>query len=215
MIDVDQLMQEYGVPPPFPEEFASNEEYVRACDLWLVGFEAYKQGRLSAMEAAADPPVEDEAASGEGEPPHQMEEEETVEAQEPEAVPDFIPVVEDDLETEDRYPVGSYIDEAGNVWSQEGELLSPGTTPAMEPVEALGEPAIDTTLLLVDLLEALTGEEGMGADMDSVQQVLDHPAMTTSFQDYTVTEGLLLLLLLGAFVAACARMLKEGFSWLR
>ena len=215
MIDVDQLMQEYGVPPPFPEEFASNEEYVQACNLWLVGFEAYKQGRLSAMEAAADPPVEDEAASGEGEPPHQMEEEETVEAQEPEAVPDFIPVVEDDLETEDRYPVGSYIDEAGNVWSQEGELLSPGTTPAMEPVEALGEPAIDTTLLLVDLLEALTGEEGMGADMDSVQQGLDHPAMTTSFQDYTVTEGLLLLLLLGAFVAACARMLKEGFSWLR
>ena len=57
MIDVDQLMQEYGVPPPFPEEFASNEEYVQACNLWLVGFEAYKQGRLSAMEAAADPPV--------------------------------------------------------------------------------------------------------------------------------------------------------------
>ena len=211
MIDVDQLMQEYGVPPPFPEEFASNEEYVQACNLWLVGFEAYKQGRLSAMEAAADPPVEDEAASGEGEPPRQTEEEETVEAQEPEAVPDFIPVVD---------PVGSYIDEAGNVWSQEGELLSPGTTPAMEPVEALGEPvtgepAIDTALLLVDMLEALTGEEGMSSAMDSVQQVLDHPAMTTSFQDYTVTEGLLLLLLLGAFVAACARMLKEGFSWLR
>lgn len=215
MIDVDQLMQEYGVPPPFPEEFASNEEYVEACNLWLVGFEAYKQGRLSAMEAAADSPVEDEAASGEGEPPHQTEEEETVEAQEPEAVPDFIPFVEDDLETEDRYPVGSYIDEAGNVWSQEGELLSPGTTPAMEPVEAPGEPAIDTALLPVDLLEALTEEEGMSSDMDSVQQVLDHPAMTTSFQDYTVTEGLLLLLLLGAFVAACARMLKEGFSWLR
>lgn len=172
------------------------------------------------MEAAADPPVEDETASGEGEPPHQMEEEETVEAQEPEAVPDFIPVVEDDLETEERYPVGSYIDEAGNVWSQEGELLSPGTTPALEPVEALGEPVtgeptIDTALLLVDLLEALTGEEGMSSDMDSVQQVLDHPAMTTSFQDYTVTEGLLLLLLLGAFAVACARMLKEGFSWLR
>ena len=66
----------------------------------------------------------------EGEPPHQTEEEAPVEAQEPEAVPDFIPVVEDDLETEDRYPVGSYIDGAGNVWSQEGELLSPGTTPA-------------------------------------------------------------------------------------
>ncbi len=39
--------------------------------------------------------------------------------------------------------------------------------------------------------------------------------MTTSFRDYTVTEGLLLLLLLSAFIAACARILKGGFSWLR
>ena len=172
------------------------------------------------MEAAADPPVEDEAASGEGEPPHQTEEEASVEAQEPEAVPDFIPFLEDDLETEDRYPVGSYIDEAGNVWSQEGELLSPGTTPAMEPVEALGEPvtgepAIDTALLLLDLYNAITGEDGMTGDIDGIQEVMDHPLMTTSFRDYTVTEGLLLLLLLSAFIAACARILKGGFSWLR
>ena len=82
-----------------------------------------------------------------------------------------------------------------------------------EPVT--GDPTMDTALLLVDLLDALTGEEGMSADVDSVQQVLDHPFMTTSFQDYTVTEGLLLLLLLSVFVAACAKMLKEGFSWLR
>lgn len=213
----DELMQEYGAPLPYPEQFDSNEEYVRACDLWLAGFEAYKRGRLSAMEDAAAPPVEEEASSGEEELPVEKEE-----AQEPEAAPEYIPSVEDDLETESRYPVGSYIDEAGNVWSQEGELLSPGTTPAMEPAEVVpvedtvtGEPTIDTALLLVDLLDALTGEEGMSSDVDSVQQVLDHPFMTTSFQDYTVTEGLLLLLLLSAFVAACARMLKGGFSWLR
>lgn len=215
-----ELMQEYGVPLPFPEEFDSNEEYVLACNLWLVGFESYKQGRLSAMEDAAAPPVEEEASSGEEELP--KEEGEAGDTQEPEAAPEYIPFVEDDLETEDRYPVGSYIDEAGNVWSQEGTLLSPGTTPAMEPeeVETVGEPVtgdptIDTALLLVDLLDALTGEEGMSSDVDSVQQVLDHPFMTTSFRDYTVTEGLLLLLLLSAFVAACTKMLKEGFSWLR
>ena len=82
-----------------------------------------------------------------------------------------------------------------------------------EPVT--GDPTMDTALLLVDLLDALTGEEGLSSRVDSVQQVLDHPFMTTSFQDYTVTEGLLLLLLLSVFVAACAKMLKEGFSWLR
>lgn len=213
-----ELMQEYGVPAPLPEEFASNEEYVQACNLWLVGFEAYKQGRLSAMEDVAAPPAEETA--GEEELP--KEEDEAGEAQDPEAAPEYIPFVEDDLETEDRYPVGSYIDEAGNIWSQEGDLLSPGTTPATEPAEVVpmeepvtGDPTMDTALLLVDLLDALTGEEGMSSDVDSVQQVLDHPFMTTSFQDYTVTEGLLLLLLLSVFVAACAKMLKEGFSWLR
>lgn len=219
-----ELMQEYGVPLPFPEEFDSNEEYVQACNLWIAGFEAYKRGRLSAMEDAAAPPVEEEASSEEEELPAEKEE-----AQEPEAAPEYVPFVEEDLETEDRYPVGSYIDEAGNVWSQEGELLSPGTTPATEPAEVVsreepvtGDPTTDTALLLVDLLDALTGEEGMASDVDGlqqtvgeIQQALDRPLMTTSFQDYTVTEGLLLLLLFSAFVAACAKMLKEGFSWLR
>jgi len=50
---------------------------------------------------------------------------------------------------------------------------------------------------------------------ETIQQTLDHPALTTSFQDYTVTEGLLLLILLAAFAAACIRILKGGFQWLR
>lgn len=223
MTDID-LMQEYDVLPPVREAFDSEESYTLAYNVWLIGFEAYKKGRLSTMEDAAVLPEEEEE-----ELLQQAEEEAPVEPQEPEAASEFVPFVEEDLETEDRYPVGSYIDEAGNVWSQEGELLSPGTTPAMEPLEVetvgepvTGDPTIDTALLLVDLLDALTGEEGMVSDVDGLQQTvseiqqsLNHPLMTTSFQDYTVTEGLLLLLLLSAFVAACARMLKEGFSWLR
>ena len=42
-----------------------------------------------------------------------------------------------------------------------------------------------------------------------------HPAMTTPFTDYTVTEALLLFCLLFAFAAACVRILKGGFPWLR
>ena len=42
-----------------------------------------------------------------------------------------------------------------------------------------------------------------------------HPAMTTPFVDYTVTEALLLFCLLFAFAAACVRILKGGFPWLR
>lgn len=50
---------------------------------------------------------------------------------------------------------------------------------------------------------------------ETIQQTLDHPALTTSFEAYTVTEGLLLLILLAAFAAACIRILKGGFQWLR
>lgn len=50
---------------------------------------------------------------------------------------------------------------------------------------------------------------------ETIQTTLDHPALTTSFQDYTVTEGLLLLILLAAFAAVCVKILKGGFQWLR
>ena len=52
----------------------------------------------------------------------------------------------------------------------------------------------------------LEGQEAANADL--------HSMMTTSFTDYTVTEGLLLLILLCFFIRACAQMLKRGFSWL-
>ena len=44
---------------------------------------------------------------------------------------------------------------------------------------------------------------------------LDRPLMTTSFDDYTVTEGLLLLLLLFLFAKEfILKPLKGVFSWL-
>ena len=40
------------------------------------------------------------------------------------------------------------------------------------------------------------------------------PFLTTSFEDYTVTEGLLLAVLLSLFVSALVKLIKEGFYWL-
>lgn len=60
--------------------------------------------------------------------------------------------------------------------------------------------------------------EGMGQllqRLETLEQMADHPMLTTSFQDYTVTEGLLLALLLSVFISACVKMLKGGFAWLR
>ena len=60
--------------------------------------------------------------------------------------------------------------------------------------------------------------EGMGEllqQLETLEQTADHPMLATSFQDYTVTEGLLLALLLSVFISACVKMLKGGFAWLR
>lgn len=46
------------------------------------------------------------------------------------------------------------------------------------------------------------------------QEVQRHPALTTNFEDYTVSEGLLLLLFLSVFGSWLVRLLKGGFSWL-
>ena len=44
----------------------------------------------------------------------------------------------DDPIADPVYPIGSYVDESGNVYSPDGELLSPGTTPAV-PSDTLDE----------------------------------------------------------------------------
>lgn len=67
--------------------------------------------------------------------------------------------------------------------------------------------------------EGTSPEEPLTEPVIEVIQVievtdLDRPFMTTSFDDYTVSEGLLLLLVLLVFLKWCAKLLKEGFSWL-
>lgn len=91
--------------------------------------------------------------------------------------------------------------------SEEPELPEP------EPEEAL--PSI---------LE-VTGEGGgplvvrsmdnAAQSLESLQETAAHPALTTPFADYTVTEALLLLLLLAVFLFACSKLLRGAFAWLR
>lgn len=94
---------------------------------------------------------------------------------------------------------------------------------APDPATALIEQVIGKIVEVgIDLgkIEAHTREieKDTGAilgQVEAVAQTIDHPALTTSFADYTVTEALLLLLLLAAFLSACAHMLRGGLSWLR
>lgn len=43
---------------------------------------------------------------------------------------------------------------------------------------------------------------------------VERPFLTTSFEEYSVTEGLLLMILLLAVVMICVKMVKGGFFWL-
>lgn len=94
------------------------------------------------------------------------------------------------------------------------EDASPDEPAPEEPAEESGEGDILLPEIDPGPME-IAGMDKLLTYAETIQQTLDHPALTTSFQDYTVTEGLLLLILLAAFAAACIKILKGGFQWLR
>lgn len=66
-----------------------------------------------------------------------------------------------------------------------------------------------------------TSEVSAPADQDEllqrvehVETVVSHPFFTTSFSDYTVSEGLSLLILLVLLLCILIKCIKEAFSWL-
>lgn len=121
-----------------------------------------------------------------------------------------------------------------------GQIEIPAAEPVTEPSEPMQVVSVDELLeylqtpaegelpeadepgeLEADAPAELPEETQLPAETDETAQLLElihqdltHPALTTDFQDYTVAEGLLLLLLVGFFISACIRLLKEGFSWL-
>lgn len=109
--------------------------------------------------------------------------------------------------------------------SEEVEVMEEPEAVAAE--EELGdivgiEPEVNVADLVIDLIQEVTGIKDALADVKTirkdvgtVQKTVNHPLMTTSFGDYTVTEGLLLLILLFLFVSSCVKIVKGGFSWLR
>lgn len=149
-------------------------------------------------------------------------------APEPEPIPDPTPpsVLELPPEEEPAAPVEVIsVDELLERLTQEedAELELPTEEAGMADVPVEPDPGM---MLIEQLLSRLID---MGIDLGKIEthtkeiekevtvvaQTLDHPALTTSFADYTVTEALLLFLLLAAFLSACARMLRGGLLWLR
>lgn len=102
------------------------------------------------------------------------------------------------------------------VQSGQEEETTEGLSP--EETEQLPEESDQTDAPVMEIDTGPMEIKGMDRLLtyaETIQQTLDHPALTTSFRDYTVMEGLLLLILLAAFSAACVKILKGGFQWLR
>ena len=93
-----------------------------------------------------------------------------------------------------------------------------------ESVQASGEPATDV-VPVEELLPALRGalaennvqlEEEMTVTMaetisESMPEVVEHPLMTTDFNDYTVTEGLLLVIALVLVINFFLTIIRRWF----
>lgn len=89
--------------------------------------------------------------------------------------------------------------------------------------EVLGDPG-DTVAVELSPgdLAVIKAIKGVETELVQISEQLadmrlseSRPLLTTSFSDYTVTEGLLLLLLLSVFLSACYKLLRGGFQWLR
>ena len=126
-----------------------------------------------------DPPVTDIESSQEAEIPEPEPEPEP----ELEPSPDELPIESEDANNDgtsvlppddtsnDKYPIGSYVDADGNVWSSDGELLSPGEVQADPPPQAdilppdELDPADDSAALEVTDQDTLVLIAGLLADI--------------------------------------------------
>lgn len=154
----------------------------------------------------------------------------------PEPVPTQPPVLELPPDYEPEAPPVEVIsvEELLERLAQEG--TEPETPPQADPNEALADIPVEPDPLMLILDQVIGKLIDVGIDLGNIEahtrkierhtdiiqeqitvvaQAVNHPALTTSFADYTVTEALLLFLLLAAFLSACARMLRGGLLWLR
>jgi len=102
------------------------------------------------------------------------------------------------------------------VQNAQEEDTAPAEPAAEEPLPGEGEIIVEDPVpgLIGDTIDLLMDIRGGMKNVESIERTVNHPLLTTPFQDYTVTEGLLLLVLLCFFIKACMNMVRRAFSWL-
>lgn len=148
----------------------------------------------------------------------------------PDPTPEPEPVVSDALPQEqppavsdpmEVISVGDLLDIIQSAGQAPAEELPTEELPADEtPVDPGDVQAVEldaATLALLDAVKGIKTELIQISDqVAEIQLAADgKPLLTTPFEDYSVSEGLLLLLLLSLFLSACYKILRGGLQWLR
>ena len=100
------------------------------------------------------------------------------------------------------------VDELLDRLTQETETGTEEAAPEEDPAAAEEELPVDTGPM------EIAGMDQVLQHLETMEATMVHPALETSFEEYTVTEGLLFLLLVLVIVSWCVKMIKGGFSWL-
>lgn len=98
-----------------------------------------------------------------------------------------------------------------------GRLVQSG-----EPAEGAGEGEPEEPSLADQWYTASLADSRIGDVITEIREVkymlrdefAAHDLLSTKFEDYTVTEGLLLSILLCLVINRCIKMLKGAFAWL-
>ena len=97
----------------------------------------------------------------------------------------------------------------------QGEEIGPVLAGELLEVFLKDEQALLLQGIRSDTSATLSTVRSMDAALEELSGVLVHPALTTSFADYSVLEALLRLLVVWQVVKLCVHMLQGGFGWLR
>lgn len=170
---------QYGKMPD-ASDYSSNEEYQAVYDVWLAGFKPYTERRYEEWlrqkeeaEEAARKSAEEQTVPAETTPTKPVKSSESAGSKHENN--DF----PSDYYTGSDYPVGSIVDADGIVWSPDGTRLSPvrepGTTPAMEPLDA---PASGLPQNAALLSGELADQDGLSPDPDSDTLPVEQPVFT-------------------------------------
>lgn len=144
----NRYIEEYGYPPEV-DSFATLDEFWIAYNAWEIGYRAY-----AARRAAEDAVASQEAEEQETPVPDPME---STGAE----YGNSNPPLENDVN--DQFPLGSYVDPDGAVWSSDGIRLSP--VPA--PGTALAQDAAEDDPLSPEMLADQDGTPA-AADPDTL-----------------------------------------------